>query len=139
MVKDAKTGEPLLGASIVLKEQRGVGAVTNMDGRFHLEIMEGSATALVISFVGYQEEEVNIAGKGDMADIVVKLTAMSIEMEDVVVTGMAPRKSVRFYRPLCHCQRRSVEEIESEQPVAGAPAFRPEFPHRGKQYGRFRP
>ena len=92
VVKDAKTGEPLLGASIVLKEQRGVGAVTNMDGRFHLEIMEGSATALVISFVGYQEEEVNIAGKGDMADVVVKLTAMSIEMEDVVVTGMAPRK-----------------------------------------------
>lgn len=46
-----------------------MGAVTNMDGRFHLEIMEGSATALVISFVGYQEEEVNIAGKGDMADV----------------------------------------------------------------------
>ena len=67
-----------------------------MDGRFHLEIMEGSATALVISFVGYQEEEVNIAGKGDMADIVVKLTAMSIEMEDVVVTGMAPRKVSGF-------------------------------------------
>ena len=96
VVKDAKTGEPLLGASIVLKEQRGVGAVTNMDGRFHLEIMEGSATALVISFVGYQEEEVNIAGKGDMADVVVKLTAMSIEMEDVVVTGMAPRKVSGF-------------------------------------------
>ena len=37
-VLDAQTGETLIGASVVLTEQKGIGVVTDIDGKFHLEI-----------------------------------------------------------------------------------------------------
>ena len=93
---DADTKEPLIGASVVLKEQKGVGVVTDIDGKFHITIPEGGASALLISYVGYENEELAITGQGDMKDLTIKMTAAFVEMEGVVVTGMAPRKSESF-------------------------------------------
>ena len=90
-VLDVKTGEALIGASIVLKEQRGVGVVTDVDGKFHIELIEGGATALVVSYIGYQTEEVKLPVTGNLENVTVKLTPMVAELEGVVVTGMAPR------------------------------------------------
>ncbi len=95
-VTDAKNGEALIGASIVLKESPGIGVVTDIDGNFHLELAQGSATALIVSFIGYQTEEIKLSGSGDVENVTVKLTPMATELEDVVVTGMAPRKSESF-------------------------------------------
>lgn len=91
-VVDAKSGETLTGASIVLKETRGMGVVTDADGKFHIELLEGSATALVVSFVGYETEEVKLPQTGDLANVTVKMSPVVSELEGVVVTGMAPRK-----------------------------------------------
>lgn len=61
---DADTKEPLIGASVVLKEQKGVGVVTDIDGKFHITIPEGGASALLISYVGHENEELAITGQG---------------------------------------------------------------------------
>lgn len=95
-VTDAKNGEALIGASIVLKESPGIGVVTDIDGNFHLELAQGSATALIVSFIGYQTEEIKLSGSGNVENVTVKLTPMATELEDVVVTGMAPRKASGF-------------------------------------------
>ena len=95
-IVDASNNEPLIGASVVLKEQRGVGVVTDIDGNFRISVPEGGASALVISYVGYEGEELAINGNGDMKDLTIKMTPASVEMEGVVVTGMAPRKSESF-------------------------------------------
>ena len=82
---DADTKEPLIGASVVLKEQKGVGVVTDIDGKFHITIPEGGASALLISYVGYENEELAITGQGDMKDLTIKMTAAFVEMEGVEV------------------------------------------------------
>lgn len=95
-VIDAQTKEPLIGASIVLKEQRGMGVVTDADGKFHIELIEGSATALIVSYIGYQTEEVKLPATGNLENVTVKITPVVAELEGVVVTGMAPRKASGF-------------------------------------------
>lgn len=89
MVVDARTKEPLPGASLVLKENRGIGVVTDFEGKFFIEVPEG-ATALVVSFIGYEVETVPV--KGNDENLRITLTELVTEIEDVVVTGMAPRK-----------------------------------------------
>ena len=54
VVKDA-TGEPVIGASIVEKGTTN-GTITDFDGNFSLEVANGAT--LVISFIGYQTQEV---------------------------------------------------------------------------------
>src|SRR5690606_17499328 len=55
-IRDAGTGETLIGASIRLKEQPSIGTRTNNYGFFSLTLREGTQI-LVISHVGYQERE----------------------------------------------------------------------------------
>lgn len=96
LVKDAKTGEPLIGASIVLKEQKGVGVVTDAEGKFHIEFLENSATALLISYVGYETKEFALLSSKNMDSLDILLYPMSIEMESAVITGIYSRKKESF-------------------------------------------
>ena len=59
IVTDAETGDPLPGASIVLKSNSAVGGVTSLNGKFEIDAQVGSM--LVVNFVGYQSAEI-IAG-----------------------------------------------------------------------------
>ena len=56
-----ETGQTVIGATIVLKSNPGIGAVTDFDGNYSLKITESAAQVLVVSFIGYQkiEESVN--------------------------------------------------------------------------------
>ena len=61
-VKD-QTGEPVIGATIVLKENQTVGTVTDIDGNFSIEAPKANAM-LIVSFIGYATQEVQGKGKG---------------------------------------------------------------------------
>lgn len=50
-VADAKTGEAIIGASIVYNNK--VGAVTDADGHFHLDIVS-FPSQISVSYVGYE-------------------------------------------------------------------------------------
>lgn len=60
-VKD-QTGEPVIGATIVLKENQTVGTVTDIDGNFSIEAPKANAM-LIVSFIGYATQEVQGKGK----------------------------------------------------------------------------
>lgn len=94
-VVDSETNEPLPGASVVMTEHRSMGVVTDAGGRFSIMVPQG-VTGLVVSFVGYEPLTFSFKNKTRLENLVLKLTAQSIEMEDVVVTGMAPRKVESF-------------------------------------------
>ena len=55
-IKDAQTGEEIIGASVLVKEEPGKGAVTGLDGSFNLSVSRSKYT-LVCSYVGYQKME----------------------------------------------------------------------------------
>lgn len=84
-VKDATTGEPLIGATIALKGT-SEGTITEVDGSYSLNIREG---ILVFSFTGYEPQEIPIEGK---TRIDVALQTTSFLLNDVVVIGYGTQK-----------------------------------------------
>lgn len=124
---DADTKEPLVGASVVLKEQRGVGVVTDFDGKFHITVPEGGASALLISYVGYEDDELAINGQGDMKDLTIKMTAAFVEMEGVVVTGMAPRKSESFTGSYVSVKGEELKKLSPNNLLQALQFFDPSF------------
>ncbi len=81
VVKDAATGESIIGASIVVKGTT-IGTVTDLDGTFTLDV---PADAVVeVSCIGYSTVEVSVAGKTTLN---VALAEDARLLEEVVVMG----------------------------------------------------
>lgn len=81
-VTDSKDGSVLAGASVVVKGSK-VGAQTGADGTFKLSV-PSTATALVVSSVGYGTKNVDIQNK---TSVEVSLAATSDALGEVVVIG----------------------------------------------------
>ena len=73
---------PLPGANVVVKGTT-TGIVTTPDGKFVLDVPQ-NATTLVVSFIGYVPQEVDIAGKTTV-DVILQPDAIGIE--EVVAIG----------------------------------------------------
>ncbi len=87
IVKDAG-GEPIIGASVLEKGTTN-GTITDFDGNFTLNV--GPKATLVISYIGYQTQEVAVAGKKTLT---ITLKEDSKALEEVVVIGYgSARKS----------------------------------------------
>lgn len=52
----------VIGASVTVKGNTGVGTITDMDGKFTLSL-PASAKELVVSFIGYENQTVTIGSK----------------------------------------------------------------------------
>lgn len=79
-------GEPIIGASVVQKGTSN-GTVTDMDGKFSLNISEGSY--MQVSYVGYVTKSVKI-GKSSNVKIVIQEDAESLN--ELVVVGYGTQK-----------------------------------------------
>lgn len=76
-----ESGEPIIGASVLLKGST-IGTVTGMDGDFSLNLPEDGI--LVISYIGYQGQEVPVAGKNNIRIVLQEDTEL---LDEVVVVG----------------------------------------------------
>lgn len=123
-VIDSKTKEPLPGASVILKENKAIGVVTDIDGKFFIEVSEGTS-ALVVSFVGYEEETVAVTG--NMDKLVVKLMEKQMELEDVVVTGMAPRKASGYTGRYVTVKGEELKRLNPNNLLQALQIFDPSF------------
>ncbi|AEV99011.1 SusC/RagA family TonB-linked outer membrane protein [Niastella koreensis] len=83
-------GNPLPGVSIVVKGT-GTGTNTDMNGNFTIAVPEGK-TILVVSSVGFQTQEINIAGKTSLA--IVMTVGATGQLSDIVVVGYGTQKKV---------------------------------------------
>jgi len=86
-VKDALTGEPIIGAAVMVKATN-IGAITDMDGQYVLGVSEEKAT-IVASSLGYKDVEVLLNGK---AVINFSLEPDTESLEDAVVIGYGAQK-----------------------------------------------
>jgi len=77
-----ENGNPVPGATVQVKGT-STGTATTADGTFKLNV-PASATSLVVSFVGYVQQEITIAGKSDFS---ISLVPTSTTLTDVVVVG----------------------------------------------------
>jgi TonB-linked SusC/RagA family outer membrane protein len=86
-VTDAKSGEPVVGATVVVKGT-SIGASTDANGSYSIQA-EANAT-LVISFMGYGSKQEALRGR---TSVDVQLTAEAQDLDEVVVVGASMRKS----------------------------------------------
>ena len=80
-------GEPLIGVNVMVKGSR-TGAVTDLDGKFQLEV-PANAT-LVISYVGYKSREVAVRSRAILD--AVQLSPDNHVLDQVVVVGYGTQK-----------------------------------------------
>lgn len=124
IVQDALSGNPLPRASVVMKEIKGLGMLTDEEGRFSFEIPQG-ISALIVSYVGYDVEELSI--RGNMKDIVVKLSPIMTANEDVVITGMTPRKTESFTGSFVTVKGSDLKKLNPNNLLQALQLFDPGF------------
>jgi TonB-linked SusC/RagA family outer membrane protein len=98
-------GEPLIGASVVLKGTNN-GAITDVDGKYALTLPSQSGT-LVISFVGYETQEIAV---GSSSVIDVSLSEGSA-LSEVVVVGYGTQKKSQTTGAISSINSRQLTEM----------------------------
>jgi len=92
-VTDAKTGEPLQGASVVIADSR-IGTSTNSEGVFIINNITAGHTIVEVSYSGYETivDHVDITASNQVN---FQLKRSVREYEGVTVTGVAGATSIR--------------------------------------------
>lgn len=85
------TGEPLTGATVVLKGQKAVGTSTDIDGRYSINVPDSKKAVLVFSFIGMHPREEKVNGRSTV-DVV--LESNTAQLDEVVVVGYGQQKKV---------------------------------------------
>nr|WP_314997107.1 SusC/RagA family TonB-linked outer membrane protein [uncultured Prevotella sp.] len=81
------TGEPAIGATVRVKNgQHGV--VTDIDGKFTIDVPKGST--LIVSYIGTQTQEVQV---GNTHDLHITMQPTARQIDEVVVTALGIKRS----------------------------------------------
>ncbi|MGJ3234740.1 TonB-dependent receptor [Marivirga sp.] len=108
-VKDAKTEEPLIGATVLI-EGTELGAVTNIEGYYEIKNIEPKSYTVTASYVGYQKvSKFNVTVRsGGIPNVNFELSEDVEQLEGVTVRANPFKKNEET--PLS-IQRLSPEEI----------------------------
>ena len=81
------SGEPVIGASVVLVGNSSVGSITDLDGNYSLSVPANSS--VTVSFIGYQSQTVAVGGRS-----VINFTLEEDNdfLEETVVIGYGVQK-----------------------------------------------
>ncbi len=84
-----ETGLPVIGANVII-ENTALGTITDIDGKFSLEVPDGSDN-LVISYTGYGTQTVSIAG---VSNIDISMSEGEL-IDEIVITGVGKGTSTK--------------------------------------------
>ena len=88
-VKDAKTGEPLFGANVMLVGT-SMGAATNMDGKYSISNVIPGAYSISATYIGYKSvKEKLVIKNGETVKFNFQLEPVGVEGKTVIVTAQA--------------------------------------------------
>ena len=89
-IKDARNGEALIGASVIVKSEKGKGVVTDIDGKFSLQTKKEAPLTLRVEYVGYRPLDVDVYDFEEPVEIT--LIDNSRKLDEVVVVGYGTQK-----------------------------------------------
>ncbi len=84
------SGMPVIGANVMVKGTTN-GTITDMDGKFSLEVEEGAT--LQISYIGYANQEIKV---GNQKTLSIALKEDAEALDEVVVVGFGTQKKVNL-------------------------------------------
>ena len=93
-ITDARTGDPLIGATLVPKNSKELGAVTDLDGKFTLTTKVKLPLTLSVQFVGYRSQDVDVYDNEEPLDI--QLVERGSQLNEVVVVGYGTQKRTQL-------------------------------------------
>ena len=92
-VKDAKTGEELIGATIFIKEYPNIGSTTGLDGSFVIDnVPSAEKITIVCSYISYQTME-KVISASSTEPIMFDLPADTKMLEEVTVIAHNPGRT----------------------------------------------
>lgn len=94
VVKDARSGETLVGATISVKNEKGVGALTDLDGKFSLSTNKEAPLTLRVEFIGYRPLDVDVYDFEEPLEI--SLVDNADVLDEVVVVGYGEQKRLEL-------------------------------------------
>ena len=89
-ITDVRTGEPLIGASVIVKSEKSRGVVTDVDGNFKLQTNVEAPLTLRVEYVGYRALDVDVYDFEEPVEIA--LIDNSNKIDEVVVVGYGVQK-----------------------------------------------
>ena len=101
------TGMPVIGANVMVKGTTN-GTITDMDGKFSLDVEEGAT--LVVSYIGFANQEIKV---GKQTNLSIALKEDSKALDELVVVGYGTQKKVNLTG--------AVTEIKSEDFIEDRP------------------
>ena len=84
------TGMPVIGANVMVKGTTN-GTITDMDGKFSLDVDEGAT--LVVSYIGFANQEIKV---GNQTNLSIALKEDSKALDELVVVGYGTQKKVNL-------------------------------------------
>jgi len=100
--------QPLPGASVKAKSGSGSSS-TDVNGKFKLTV-QANEQALVVSFVGFNTQEVRIAGQ---TNVTVKMASDTKMLEDVVVIGYGTQRAEAVTGSVASIRGEAVRDVPS--------------------------
>ena len=93
-ITDVRTGEPLIGASVIVKSEKGQGVVTDYDGNFSLQTKVEAPLTLRVEYVGYRALDVDVYDFEEPVEI--QLIDNASKLDEVVVVGYGAQKRLEL-------------------------------------------
>lgn len=115
-IKDAATGEVLIGASVRINERANAGAVSNGYGFYSLSVPKGDHT-IVISYVGYTPMVQQISITKDTT-LNIRLNPRN-SLEEVVISSKATRSNVNISSPQMGVEKLDMSQINNVPVLLG--------------------
>lgn len=112
LVVAAEDGQPVIGATVVVKGQTSIGVATNVDGQFVLNVPK-TATKLIVSYVGYKAQEVEIK-----PNLKITLQGEAQTLDDLVVVGYgSARKNASVVSSVVTVKAKDLEAKPAPNPL----------------------
>ncbi len=93
-IRDARSGEPLIGASVIVKSEKGQGVVTDIDGNFSLQTRKEAPMTLRVEYVGYRPLDVDVYDFEE--PVAITLIDNLSRLDEVVVVGYGTQKRTQL-------------------------------------------
>ena len=114
-VREKKSGESLIGATVYLLEIPKSGTMSNSYGFYSTSAPQGIYT-LIASFAGYHQDTIHLTLDRNISTVI-ELNQKATELEEVVVSSKKRNENVT--RPLAGVQKLSVSDIKNVPVIFG--------------------
>jgi TonB-linked SusC/RagA family outer membrane protein len=107
-----EAGEPIIGAGVVEKGTTN-GTVSDLDGKFSINVSDNNAV-LVVSYIGYIQQEIPVAGK---TIINITLAENTQALDEVVVVGYGTMRKSDVTGSISNVKGDEMTKVQSFSPL----------------------